>query len=143
MSKAKDLTPIELKEIAENYINDIRTSPREQKTANYGKIMVLEHDRPPTLLGLYRYGTKQGYSLHHYFENTNGAYDEFIGVSKHIKNLIHAELLEMALLGLIKENLASKLLGYTNDEIKLNLQARKVEDEPRVFNIEIVPPLED
>jgi hypothetical protein len=141
MSREKDLTPAELETLFNDYFKEITSKPRKQKTANYGKIMELEHDRPPTLLGLYRYGNKQGYTLHHYIENTNGAYNDYIGVSKHIKNTIHSELLEMALLGLIKENLASKLLGYTNEELKLNLVSKDKNQIDKIV-VEIVAPTE-
>jgi hypothetical protein len=141
MSRAKDLTPAELETLFNDYFKEITSKPRYQKIASYGKLMDLELDRPPTLLGFYRYGSKRGYSLNHYFNNSNEAYNEYFVLCNTIKNTIHSELLEMALLGLIKENLASKLLGYTNEELKLNLVSKDKNQIDKIV-VEIVAPTE-
>lgn len=121
MGKHKHIeTPEEFWLLYEDYVNELRDNPRIQSVANYGKITEIPHERPQTLKGFQNFTRMQGKSSLHYFNNTDNAYNEYIEVCMQVKLSIEAEMLELALIGMIKEGMVSKILGI-NEPLKVEI----------------------
>lgn len=104
-------TAKDLMQLYTDYVQDLKDNPRIQNVANYGKVTELGHVRPQTLKGFMNYCRIQGKSSAHYFANTDGRYSEFLGVCMDIKLSIESDMLELALVGMCKEAMCSKILG--------------------------------
>jgi hypothetical protein len=120
MPRNKLYNPQELENLFHQYREWSADNPIILVKENYGKLLNVPHHRPLTIKGLFAYAIEHhNTSIHHYFNNTKGAYDEFVSVVRDIKTIIHAELTNLALVGGVKENLASKILGLA-DELRLH-----------------------
>jgi hypothetical protein len=104
-------TPTDLMKLYTDYVQELKDNPRIQNVANYGKVTELGHVRPQTMKGFNNYCRLQGKSSTHYFVNTDNRYNEFIDVCFDIKQSIEADMLELALVGMCKEAMCSKILG--------------------------------
>lgn len=119
MSRNKLYTPTELEELFHAYRQWTSNNPIVLVKENYGKLLEVPHLRPLTLKGFFAYTIEHHKtSIHHYFHNSKDAYKEFIPLCRDIKTIIHADLTNLALIGGVKENLASKILGLA-DELKI------------------------
>jgi len=129
MSRKKIYTPEELESLFHAYRDWTANNPIVLVKENYGKLLDVPHLRPITIKGFYAYAIEHhNTSIHHYFSNSKGAYEDFVSLCSDIKTIIHADLTNLALIGGVKENLASKILGLS-DELKEHGR------EPRIFNI--------
>lgn len=127
--KSKRLTTNDLENIFHQYKEWTIENPVIIVKESYGKLLNVPHHRPMTLKGFYAYTMEHhGVDVHHYFQNSREAYNEFTGVCRNIKLQIHSELTTLALVGGVKENIASRILGL-KEEVKV--------EEPRVFEIVI------
>jgi hypothetical protein len=118
-------TPTELMQLYVNYVQYLKDNPRIQSIANYGKVTPLERERPQTMKGFLNYAREQGKSCFHYFNNTDNRYYKFIDVCQDIKLSIEADMLELGLLGLIKESMTSKILGM-NERLEINYEGLQI-----------------
>lgn len=116
MPKTKRLTPEELENLFDQYREWTAENPIMLVKESYGKLLNVPHHRPMTLKGLFAYAIEHhGVDVHHYFNNSREAYNDYTGLCKNIKVQIHAELTNLALVGAVKENLAAKILGLKED----------------------------
>lgn len=113
-------TPTDLMQLYIQYVEHLKQNPRIQYIANYGKVTPLERERPQTMKGFLNYSREQGKSAFHYFNNTDNRYNEFTDVCNDIKLSIDTDMLELGLLGIIKESMTSKILGM-NDPVKVEI----------------------
>jgi hypothetical protein len=133
MPKVKRYTPDELENLFFQYREWTKQNPIVITKENYGRLLEVPHTRPTTLKGFYTYCIQYHNSdVTHYFTNSREAYNEYTALCKRIKVQIHSELTDLALVGAIKENLTSKLLGLAE---QLNLHGEVKNTIPQMITL--------
>ena len=136
MPKEKRYTPDELENLFFQYREWTEQNPIVITKESYGKLVRVPNHRPTTLKGFYSYCIQHHNSdVTHYFTNSREAYNEYTALCKRIKVQIHSELTDLALVGAIKENITSKLLGLAD---QLNLHGEVKNTIPEIIKLTTV-----
>jgi hypothetical protein len=109
-------TPELLWEMFTEYREQVKSNPRK-KVEYVGKDGVRVEtpiERPLSLDGFYCFGYDKDITLHHYFENPDGAYDEYRGITTRIRKEVRAEQVDGAMVGQYNSNLTARLNGLTD-----------------------------
>jgi hypothetical protein len=116
MSKPKYIeTPEKMWELFQAYKKEVKENPRikvEYVGRNGDKVQT-PIERPLTLDGFYTFGYDNGVTIHHYFDNPEGAYDEYRGITSRIRKAVRAEQLDGAMVNHYNSNLTARLNGLT------------------------------
>jgi len=117
MAKHKYIeTPEKMWELFEAYRKDVKGNPRI-KVEYVGKDGETKHtpiERPLTLDGFYAFGYENGVTLHHYFDNPEGAYDEYRGIITRVRSVVKAEQIDGAMVGHYNSNLTARINGIND-----------------------------
>jgi hypothetical protein len=126
--------PEELLKVWNEYKEDI-----EEQEAKWLKVQYVGKDGervtdpvkiPYTLEGLKRYcWDKEIGTIQHYFENTDGMYDDFCGICSRIKNEIREHQIIGGMNGFFNPSITQRLNGLVDK------QENTIKGEPRIFNV--------
>ena len=126
-------TPEKLYDYFEEYKEYIKTNPRTiDKALQSGKIAKETLRVPLTMDAFEIFCFQKGFTVEHYFRNTNGAYEDYCGICNIIKKEIRADQIEGGMVGQYNSSITQRLNGLieksdvtTNgkeiNEIKVNI----------------------
>lgn len=117
MAKHKYIeTPDKMWELFEAYRKDVKGNPRlkVEYVGKDGERVSKPIERPLTLDGFYSFGYDKGVTIHHYFDNPDGAYDEYRGVITRVRSVVKAEQIDGAMVGQYNSNLTARLNGIND-----------------------------
>jgi hypothetical protein len=117
MAKHKYIaTPELLWELFTEYRQQVKDNPRKkvEYVGKDGMRVETPIERPLSLDGFYCFGYDKGVTLHHYFENPEGAYDEYRGITTRIRKEVRAEQVDGAMVGQYNSNLTARINGLTD-----------------------------
>jgi len=109
-------TPDLLWDLFTEYREQVKSNPRKkiEYVGKDGLRVETPIERPLSLDGFYCFGYDKGVTLHHYFENPDGAYDEYRGITTRIRKEVRAEQVDGAMVGQYNSNLTARLNGLTD-----------------------------
>jgi len=114
MGKHKELTEDQILQAFEEYKADIKSRPFKQHDFIGGKDLHEVHrkkERPLTLVGFYNYCFNHYSDVHNYFENTDGRYEKYKGITIRIREEIRQDQVEGGMAGVYNSNLTARLNG--------------------------------
>lgn len=126
-------TPEKLYSIFEEYKEYIKTNPRTiDKALQSGKIAKETLRVPLTMDGFEIFCFQKGFTVEHYFRNTNDSYGEYCGICSIIKKEIRADQIEGGMVGQYNPSITQRLNNLTEktdittdgkgiNEIKVNI----------------------
>ena len=126
-------TPEKLYSYFEEYKEYIKTNPRTiDKALQSGKIAKETLRVPLTMDGFEIFCFQKGFTVEHYFRNTNEAYSEYCGICSIIKKEIRADQIEGGMVGQYNPSITQRLNNLTEktdittdgkgiNEIKVNI----------------------
>ena len=99
----------------EKYREEVKSQPRLkiEYVGKDGERVETPIERPLSLDGFYVYGYDNGYTLHHYFDNPDGRYDEYRGISTRVRKAIRAEQIDGAMVNAYNPNLTARINSIT------------------------------
>jgi len=104
-------TPEKLYELFELYKNSLRAREIQKATP---KGVVSEYHTPPlTMSGFRTFGYKNGVTIHHYFSNSEGAYEAYRSICTHIEDEIRTDQIEGGMVGQFNPSITQRLNGLT------------------------------
>ncbi len=103
-------TPEKMWELFQAYVDNVETLTYEVVHPKLG-ITHLSVKSPITMQGFKTYGYDNGFTLQHYIDNPDNAYDEYRVIISRIKDFIFQHNFNRAAVGIYKEQLISKQLG--------------------------------
>lgn len=98
------------------YRNEVKSNPRK-KMVFVGRDGVKDHEeleRPLTYTGFLCYCYEQGVTIHHYFDNPKGAYDNYREVCTRIKNIIRDDQITGGMVGQYNASITQRLNGLAD-----------------------------
>jgi hypothetical protein len=131
MGKRKYIeTPEKLYELFEEYKKNLK--PREIQKATATGVKSEWHTPPLTMEGFEVYCFKNHSDVHHYFDNTDGRYEEYRTICCAIKREIRNDQIEGGMVGQFNPSITQRLNGLTEktdvttngrdlSEIKVNI----------------------
>jgi hypothetical protein len=126
-------TPEILYSYFEEYKEYIKTNPRTiDKALQSGKIAKETLRVPLTMDGFEIFCFQKGFTVEHYFRNTNLAYDDYCGICSIIKKEIRSDQIEGGMVGQYNPSITQRLNNLTEktdittdgkgiNEIKVNI----------------------
>jgi len=126
MAKKKYIeTPEKLYKIFEDYKKSLK--PREIQKATATGVKIEKHMPPLTMDGLEVYGYSIGLTLDHYFNNRNGAYEEYCTICQRIKREIRQDQIEGGMVGQFNPSITQRLNGLT-EKTDITTQGEKINE---------------
>lgn len=104
-------TPEELYQLFEGYKNSL--VEREIQKATAGGVKIEKHKPPLTISGFRVYGHKNGFSIEHYFANTDNSYTAYRTICKCIEDEIRTDQIEGGMVGQYNPSITQRLNGLT------------------------------
>jgi len=101
-------------ELFEDYKGSLK--PREIQKATPRGVVSEFHKPPLTMAGFRCYGHENGFSIEHYFANTDGAYDEYRTICSRIKDAIRRDQIEGGMVGQYNASITQRLNGLTEKQ---------------------------
>lgn len=114
MAKHKYIeTPEALLALFEAYVKDAKSRPFIVKdwVGGVGKEVYREKERPITLEGFRVYAFKAIGCVKQYFDNPDGAYNEYLTICSHIKDMIRSEQIDGGMAGIYNPSITQRLNG--------------------------------
>lgn len=110
--------PDKLWELFEAYRKEVKDNPRVkvEYVGKDGHKVETPIERPLSIDGFYTYGYDKGVTIHHYFDNTNGAYDDYWGIVTRIRKAVKAEQVDGAMTGFYNPNLTARINGLVDSK---------------------------
>ena len=122
MAKHKYIeTPKKLWELFQEYKKDVKNNPRKKHTfvgkEGRGDYELLE--RPLTMSGIRAYGHTKEVTIFHYFNNSEGSYEEYRSICMRVLDEIRNDQIEGGSVGQYNASITQRLNGLTDkQEIK-------------------------
>lgn len=109
-------TPEKMWELFEKYRDEVKSNPRikVEYVGRNGDRVETPIERPLSLDGFYCFGYDNGVTIHHYFDNPDGAYDEYRGIITRIRKAVRAEQIDGAMVNHYNSNLTARINGLTD-----------------------------
>jgi hypothetical protein len=104
-------TPEKLYELFELYKNSLRA--REIQKATPKGVVSEFHTPPLTMSGFRTFGYKNGVTIHHYFSNSEGAYEAYRSICTYIEDEIRTDQIEGGMVGQFNPSITQRLNGLT------------------------------
>lgn len=114
MAKHKYIeTPEKMWELFEEYVAYIHANPIKVQdfVGKDGKEVYRLKQKPATMEGFRVFSFNKGYSIKHYFENTNDSYKEYLPICTHIKDVIRQDQIEGGMAGIYNPSITQRLNG--------------------------------
>lgn len=112
MAKNKYIeSPDKMWELFEAYLLNLKANPFIIKdwVGGIGKEVEREKERPVTMEGFRVYGYKNGLTIKNYFDNQDGAYQEYYTICSRIKDFIRTEQIEGGMAGIYNPSITQRL----------------------------------
>jgi len=141
MAKPKYIeSPYNMWELFTKYVEWCKDNPvtSEDYVGGAGKKVTRSYDRPLTMSGFRAFGHREGVTIHHYFSNSEGAYDEYRSICRAIEDEIRDYQITGGLVGLLNSSITQRLNGLT-ERVDQTSGGEKVNN----ITVEIVRPNED
>ena len=108
-------TPEKMWELFEAYRKEVKANPRikVEYVGRNGDKVETPIERSLSLDGFYCFGYEKGVTIHHYFDNPDGAYDDYRGITTRIRKAVRSEQIDGAMVGAYNSNLTARLNGLT------------------------------
>jgi hypothetical protein len=135
MAKKKYIeTPEKMWELFVKYRTHVKKTPRLKMVfvGKDGNKTYEELERPLTMEGFSLYGYDNNLTIHHYFENPEGAYDEYRGICTRVRANIREDQVSGGMVGQYNASITQRLNGLSDK------QEVKQETTIRDLTIEIV-----
>lgn len=107
-------TPEKLYELFEEYKKSLK--PREIQKATPKGVVSEFHIPPLTMSGFRTFGYKKGVTIHHYFSNSENAYNEYRSICSHIEDEIRTDQIEGGMVGQFNPSITQRLNGLTEKQ---------------------------
>jgi hypothetical protein len=117
MGKRKYIeTPEKMWELFVAYRDEVKGSPRRkvEYVGRNGERVETPIERPLSMDGFFCFGYDNKITLHHYFDNPEGAYDDYRGITTRIRQSVRAEQIDGAMVNAYNSNLTARLNGLTD-----------------------------
>lgn len=114
MAKKKYIeTPEKLWEMFQEYKDSVKSRPRTNHVfvGKNGDDARQELERPLTMEGFRVYAFENYSCIKHYFDNPDGAYDEYRTICSHIKDVIRQDQIEGGMVGQYNPSITQRLNG--------------------------------
>tara|TARA_R100001244_G_scaffold132297_3_gene107954 strand:- start:3601 stop:4020 length:420 start_codon:yes stop_codon:yes gene_type:complete len=114
-------TPEALKALWEAYKKDVNDNPiRVQDYVGKEAVMIYrDKQRPFTMSGFEVYCFDTASDVHHYFDNTDGRYQDYRAICSHIRKEIRNHQIDGGMAGIFNPSITQRLNGLTDkQEIK-------------------------
>jgi len=117
MSRDKNYTPEEIKQLWEEYKDYIKSIPDKIQVATGKGVQTLDAEKPYQKKGFYSYVyNKYQRVIHQYFDNEKGSYGEFLDITTHIRNECEVDQVGGTLTGKYKApNLTARINGIADN----------------------------
>lgn len=129
-------TPEKLWELFEAYAKHTKGNPRikVEYVGKDGDRVNTPLERPLTLEGFGNHLAIEGIieGVEHYFTNTSGAYDEYLGVCSRIRRTIRQDQIEGGLVGQYNASITQRLNGLTDKSEVVHREQPLFPDDPNV-----------
>ena len=135
MAKKKYIeTPEKMWDIFSKYKLHVKQTPRLKMVfvGKDGNKTYEELERPLTMEGFSLYGYDNNLTIHHYFENPEGAYDEYRGICTRVRDNIREDQVSGGMVGQYNASITQRLNSLSDK------QEVKQETTIRDLTIEIV-----
>ena len=135
MAKHKYIeTPDKMWELFESYAKDTKSNPRikVEYVGKDGDRVDTPLERPLTMEGFNQYAYEFQSTIHHYFDNPQGAYDEYRGVCTRIREAIRRDQIEGGMVGQYNASITQRLNGLTDKSEVVHKEQPLFPDEPNV-----------
>ena len=114
-------TPTILWELFNTYRKEVKDNPRKKHTfvGKEGRSEYELLERPLTMSGFRAYCSKVGFTVHHYFSNTDNSYEVYRAICMRILDEIRNDQIEGGSVGQYNASITQRLNGLTDkQEIK-------------------------
>lgn len=129
-------TPEKMWELFEAYAKDTKGNPRikVEYVGKDGERVNTPLERPLTLEGFNNHLAGDGIieGAEHYFTNTSGAYDQYLGVCSRIRRAIKQDQIEGGMVGQYNASITQRLNGLTDKSEVVHKEQPLFPDEPNV-----------
>ena len=127
-------TPEKMWELFEAYAKDTKGNPRikVEYVGKDGERVNTPLERPLTLEGFNQYAYAYESTIHHYFDNPQGAYDEYRGVCSRVREAIRNDQIEGGMVGQYNASITQRLNGLTDKSEVVHKEQPLFPDEPNV-----------
>ena len=137
----KKITPDQLWDLFQQYEKATKANPYKVKdwVGGGGKPVVREKERPLTIEGFNNFVRKTGlaYDIDDYIYNRKEMYNDYIAVSRWIKDSIRQDQIEGGMAGMYSPNITQRLNGLTekieesgSKEVKIIVEYADKENNP-------------
>ena len=134
-------SPDTLLSLFREYKTWVKDNPRYKYTLNQrsGEMVAEPLECPLTMEGFEVYCfEKHDLTVQHYILNTNKAYEEFCGISSHIKQQIRQDQINGGLVGQYNANLTARLNGLTEKtETTVTMEMPLFPDETKAIDADV------
>lgn len=106
-------TPEKLWEMFQEYKDSVKSRPRTNHVfvGKNGDDARQELERPLTMEGFEVYCFENYSDVHHYFDNTDGRYEDYRTICSHIKKVIRQDQIEGGMVGQYNPSITQRLNG--------------------------------
>ena len=126
-------TPKALWELFQAYKKEVKDNPRKEHTfvGKEGRPDYKLLERPLTMSGFRSFGHTEGVTVHHYFSNSESAYEDYRSICTRIEQEIRQDQIEGGSVGQYNASITQRLNGLTDkQEIKT--------DQPTEITVNVV-----
>lgn len=116
-------------ELFELYYSDVKKRPFLVKdwVGKDPHEVYREKERPLTMEGFRIFCFKLGYTIKHYFDNTDNRYDEYSTICTHIKDIIRDDQISGGMAGVYNPSITQRLNGLVDKtETEANLKVQQI-----------------
>lgn len=129
MYKQKYLSLDDVRNLFLSYRNEVKNNPRKKMVfvGKDGTKEFEELERPLTYTGFLCYCYEQGVTIHHYFDNPDGAYDDYREVCTRIRNIIRDDQITGGMVGQYNSSITQRLNGLTDKrEVETDVKIKQI-----------------
>ena len=133
MGKKKYIeTPEKLWEIFQDYKKSVKDNPRikVEYVGKDGERVDSPLERPLTMEGFNQYAYEYESTIHHYFDNPQGAYNEYRVVCKRVREAIRQDQIEGGMVGQYNSSITQRLNGLTDKSEVVHREQPLFPDDP-------------
>ena len=141
MAKPKYIkSPQAMWELFTKYVDYCKQNPiiKEDYVGGAGKKVERKIERPITMSGFRAFGHREGVTVHHYFSNSEGSYDEYRSICSRIEDEIRDYQITGGLVGVLNPSITQRLNGLTE-----RVDQTSGGDKLNNITVEIVRPKND
>lgn len=122
MAKKKYIeTPEKMWELFLEYKESL--TPREIQKATPRGVVSEFHKPPLTMSGFRCFGHEKGVTVHHYFSNSENAYDKYRSICSRIEDAIRRDQIEGGMVGQYNSSITQRLNGLTEKTENTNVNS--------------------